>query len=269
MIIFVSNLTAGMEEALDRPKLLLDMVKPFYGKVGIEFFIHTFSPHYMEQMAHIKTWTKDLHLAFHGPFCFVEATSSPGTREYENFTQAYDQAFSLIRPFGPCHLVFHSNECFVRPEEKNKLQAQCLSNIEMLIPRAKSFGVTLLLENLALPSKGTPLFDMEEYISLFDRFPLADCLIDVGHLNVAGWDMETVIRRLAGRIKGYHLHDNDGTNDSHQRIGCGTIDYSRFFELYRTYTPHGDLTLEYGSNPLVTVDDIRRDIALISELAQG
>ena len=95
MIIFVSNLTAGMEEALDRPHLLLDMVKPFYGKVGIEFFIHTFSPHYMEQMAHIKTWTKDLPLAFHGPFCFVEATSSPGTREYENFTQAYDQAFSL------------------------------------------------------------------------------------------------------------------------------------------------------------------------------
>lgn len=269
MAIFVSNLAAGIEEALDHPQLLLDMVKPFHPKVGIEFFIHTFSPHYMEQISHIKTWIKNLPMAFHGPFCFVEATSPPGTAEYETFIHAYDQAFSLVSRFGPHHMVFHSNECFVRPEQKQELQTQCLSNIDMLIRRAKPYGVTLLLENLALPSKGTPLFDMEEYISLFERFPQADCLIDVGHLNVAGWDMKTVIQSLGSRIKGYHLHDNDGVNDSHLRIGHGSIDYNRFFKLYRTVTPLADLTLEYGDHNHITVEDIRQDIAFISELAQG
>lgn len=44
MIIFVSNLTAGMEEALDRPHLLLDMVKPFLRKSGNRiFYPHLFS----------------------------------------------------------------------------------------------------------------------------------------------------------------------------------------------------------------------------------
>ena len=269
MAIFVSNLVAGLEQGLDNPQLLLDMVKPFHNEVGIEFFIHTYSKSYMKRMEQVRTWAVNLPIALHGPFRFVEATSAPGTGEYQTFADAYDQALCLARRLGCSHLVFHSNECFVRPEEKQRLKARCLANIETLIQKAGSMGVTLLLENLALPSKGTPLFDCDEYISLFDRFPEAGCLIDVGHLAAARWDIKTVISALAPRIKGYHLHNNDGVNDSHERLKNGVIDYDSFFKLYRTYTPHGDLTLEYGDNHRITPKDMHRDIAWVAKLTQN
>ncbi|MBS6952532.1 MAG: sugar phosphate isomerase/epimerase [Enterocloster asparagiformis] len=269
MAVYISNLVAGLDKGLDRPELLLEMAQPFGGRVGIEFFIHTYSQAYMERMERIGEWVGALPLALHGPFLHVEATSAPGSDAYDTLTQAYERAFRLARRFGCGHMVFHDHERFVRPEQKQPLQAQCLENIETLIGLAKPWGVRLLLENLALPVKGTPLFDQEEYIGLFDRFPEADCLIDVGHLGVAGWDMEAVISRLAGRITGYHLHNNDGKNDSHRRIGDGVIDYSRFFELYRAYTPDADLTLEYGDNHGITAADVRRDVKYVMESTQG
>ena len=229
MTVYISNLVAGLDKGLDHTELLLEMTRPFGGRVGIEFFIHTYSEAYMERMERIGEWAGKLPLALHGPFLHVEATSAPGTAEYGVLTASYGRAFALAQRFGCGHMVFHDHERFVRPEQKMDLQAQCLENIGELIRLAKPWGVRLLLENLALPVKGTPLFDQEEYIGLFDRFPDADCLIDVGHLGVAGWDMETVIGSLAGRITGYHLHNNNGTDDSHRRIRDGVIDYDRFF----------------------------------------
>ncbi len=268
MAIYISNLIAGLEQGLDCPRLLLDMTEPFHGAVGIEFFIHTCSGTYMEKTEQIQRWMGTLPTALHGPFRFVEATSAPRTPEYETLLTAYGQAFRLARRLHCDHLVFHSNECFVKAEEKQRLQAQCLANIETLILRARPYGVRLLLENLALPSKGTPLFDLKEYISLFHRFPEADCLIDIGHLAVARWDMETVIPALAPRIRGYHLHNNDGIRDSHSRIGDGIIDYNRFFRLYRTYTPHADLTLEYGDDHGISVEDVQEDVWYVMKSAE-
>lgn len=269
MTVYISNLVAGLDRGLDRPELLLEMARPFGGKVGIEFFIHTCSEHYMERMERIDEWTGNLPLALHGPFLHVEATSAPGTEAYNTLTLSYQRAFRLAQRFGCGHMVFHDHERFVRPEEKIPLQARCLENIGHLIGLAGPWGVRLLLENLALPVKGTPLFGQEEYIGLFDQFPAADCLIDVGHLGVAGWDMEAVIRRLAGRITGYHLHNNDGKNDSHRPIGDGVIDYERFFSLYRAYTPEADLTLEYGDDHGITAKDVQRDVRYVLDSTQG
>ena len=47
------------------------------------------------------------------------------------------------------------------------------------------------------------------------------------------------------------------------------IDYSRFFELYRAYTPDADLTLEYGDNHGITAADVRRDVKYVMESTQG
>ena len=269
MTVYISNLVAGLDKGLDHTELLLEMTRPFGGRVGIEFFIHTYSEAYMERMERIGEWAGKLPLALHGPFLHVEATSAPGTAEYGVLTASYGRAFALAQRFGCGHMVFHDHERFVRPEQKMDLQARCLENIGELIRLAKPWGVRLLLENLALPVKGTPLFDQEEYIGLFDRFPDADCLIDVGHLGVAGWDMETVISRLAGRITGYHLHNNNGTDDSHRRIRDGVIDYDRFFRLYRAYTPSADLTLEYGDNHGITAGDVQRDVEDVLEHVLG
>lgn len=268
MKIYVSNLVVGLEQGLDRPEFLLDTAEPFNNAVGIEFFIHTYSERYMDKLKHVREWTGKLPLAFHGPFKTVEATSSPGTEEYSWFEDSYIRALQIVRAFGGKHIVFHDHERFVRPEEKAALQRRCLENMRTLEQKAMSFGVRLFLENLALPIKGTPIFDQDEYMELFERFPSSGCLIDVGHLAVAGWDMEKVIYTLRGRIEAYHLHNNDGKADRHCRIGKGVISYEEFFRLYRRYTPKADLTLEYGDGQGITVGQIKEDLGYVLEQAK-
>ena len=50
MTVYISNLVAGLDKGLDHTELLLEMTRPFGGRVGIEFFIHTYSEAYMERM---------------------------------------------------------------------------------------------------------------------------------------------------------------------------------------------------------------------------
>ena len=47
MTVYISNLVAGLDKGLDHTELLLEMTRPFGGRVGIEFFIHTYSEAYM------------------------------------------------------------------------------------------------------------------------------------------------------------------------------------------------------------------------------
>lgn len=263
MSVLISNLVIGLENGLDFPGRLLDMIAPFGGRIGIEFFIHTGYPEYMKRMAWVRKLTGKIPLALHGPFLGVEATGRRGTTVYKTLINAYRQAFELAESLGVDHVVFHDHERFVKPEEKQELQGICLDNIDTLVSMAETYGVKLLLENLALPTKGTPLFDEQEYMALFERFPEADCLIDIGHLGLAGWNMETVICGLKDRIKGYHLHNNDGRADSHKRIGDGVICYETFFQLYRTYTPEADLTLEYGDDHGISVEDMHHDVEFV------
>ena len=89
MTVYISNLVAGLDKGLDHTELLIEMTRPFGGRVGIEFFIHTYSEAYMERMERIGEWAGKLPLALHGPFLHVEATSAPGTAEYGVLTASY------------------------------------------------------------------------------------------------------------------------------------------------------------------------------------
>ncbi|MEG0853452.1 MAG: sugar phosphate isomerase/epimerase [Angelakisella sp.] len=259
-MIYVSNLVVGLDKGLDSPQTLLDAISPFNRQVGIEFFVHSYSPQYRREMEKVPLWLGTLPRTLHGPFIGLEATSHPESPAVQRLFADYRYAFQVAQLLGCTHLVFHSNERFVSVAEKPSLQQQCLKNIDTLLQVGSQYGVTLLLENLALPVKGTPIFEEEEYLELFQRFPTAGCLIDMGHLHLAGWDAERVLSTLAPRIVGYHLHNNDGYSDGHCRIGDGVQDYNLFFSLYRQYTPHADLTLEYGDDHGITTDQLHEDI---------
>ena len=56
-------------------------------------------------------------------------------------------------------------------------------------------------------------------------------LIDVGHANINGWDVPTLIRRVAPRLYGLHIHDNNGNSDQHLPIGDGTMEWNQSMKL--------------------------------------
>jgi sugar phosphate isomerase/epimerase len=41
-----------------------------------------------------------------------------------------------------------------------------------------------------------------------------------------------------------HLHDNDGTADSHSALGRGTVEFETFFRLLKAHAPAPIFTIE-------------------------
>ena len=123
---------------------------------------------------------------------------------------------------------------------------------------AKEAGAKVLVENVGLDNRGNCLFNQEDFIGLFDQLrSWAGCLIDTGHAFINRWDMERVISALAGKIEGYHLHNNDGKNDIHRPMFEEGLFYSKqdtlqLLHCMNRYTPKADWILEYAPDPDTT-----------------
>ena len=63
-----------------------------------------------------------------------------------------------------------------------------------------------------------------------------------------------MVRRLGKHLVEVHLHDNDGTADSHWALGRGNIDFEKFFRLMQ----------EQGAVPVYTIEAHDKDDIEIS-----
>ena len=106
---------------------------------------------------------------------------------------------------------------------------------------AEPYGVKILLENIGSWRENNLMVTEEDFI-------------------VNGWDIPSLIRTLGSRIKGFHLHDNDGMTDSHQPIYNGTIPWKDVFAAISEMPSPPDLTVEY--NPKYA-DDIMAAVGII------
>ena len=100
-----------------------------------------------------------------------------------------------------------------------------------LLSVADAAGINLLIENnVCTPDMVGKLLlqQTDEFTELFERInqPRLGILCDTGHLNVSahtlGFDRIDFVRDLQQHIRGFHLHDNDGTADQHQPVAEGS-----------------------------------------------
>lgn len=260
-MIYTSNLVIGLEKGLDDPAFLKRAADET--GTGVELFLHTHDTAYLRNMEKAAQWLGDRPRTTHGPFIGVEAASPRGSQEHEHFLAAYRYAFQMARTLHSPHMVFHTHQRVIQADERAQAQEMCMDSIRELLDMADQYGVRLLIENLDIQKAGVSLFDEEAFLELLERFPQAGCLIDVGHLHVAGWNTERVLKTLGKRVEGFHFHNNDGRDDTHCRITDGTLDYTVVMRLYRRYTPNADITLEYGDNHGITCDDVIEDLRTI------
>ena len=96
----------------------------------------------------------------------------------------------------------------------------------------KPHQIPVVVENAGVLDRGNMLFDQDAFIQLCreEHYPV---LIDIGHAYANGWDLAQTMEALKDQIVAYHLHNNDGVHDSHQRIFHGTLDLS----LIHIYVP--------------------------------
>ncbi|MCL2545791.1 MAG: sugar phosphate isomerase/epimerase [Oscillospiraceae bacterium] len=110
---------------------------------------------------------------------------------------------------------------------------------------AAEYGVKLLVENCGSLQSDSVLFNQEQFAELFAEIPGMECLVDIGHAQNCGWDMLALIEQLGDKIKAYHLHNNDGTEDKHWplRDKRGAIDYD---PILRKADKNALMIVEYG-----------------------
>ncbi|MBR0034928.1 MAG: TIM barrel protein [Synergistaceae bacterium] len=119
-----------------------------------------------------------------------------------------------------------------------------LENLEEI--RGIFEGVQILVENVGTDAKGDKLLDQQEFTDL-SRQKGFDVLIDIGHAHANSWDIKRLITDLKTQIRAFHLHNNDGIHDLHNRLTDGTLNFPEVMQQIRTETPDADLVIEYTS----------------------
>lgn len=170
-------------------------------------------------------------------------------RETELWQKKFDAMVKSIKGsaiLGAEYVVIHP----VMPtwwNESPHHDEDVLENIEYmrkLVPYAKEYGVKIALENM--PSKVVPCGTIKELIDCIDTVDsefLVACF-DTGHCHVSE-DVGEMTRKLSDRLKCLHIHDNDGTYDSHKMpYTSGTIDWDDFLAALRDIHYTGVMNLE-------------------------
>ncbi len=97
-------------------------------------------------------------------------------------------------------------------------------SMRLLDKAAEEYGVAIAIENM--PSMpyfvGRTASQLQE---ILDGTGLQICF-DIGHANTTG-QIDAMLDAFQGRIANIHVHDNDGTGDSHMTVGDGNIDFGR------------------------------------------
>lgn len=115
-----------------------------------------------------------------------------------------------------------------------------IARYSALIPVAKKYGVTILLENMFTGYRGriysaicSDITLACKYIDTLNEIAgekiFAFCL-DTGHLLLLGKDIKNAMIELGSRIEAFHVHDNDGMSDQHLAPYMGRLDWNRFVE---------------------------------------
>ena len=214
----------------DYPHLFRIMEKIAPMKAGTELAIFTEKsarPSHIRNLLEMKDRLMKYPVIFHGPFAELEATSEPGSSEAEYMKESYRRSFDICREFHAPSIVMHTNQRTYADGEKDHLQRNAILMIRALGETALRKNVELTVENVGFRYNHSMLFSEDEFIDLFNEIPEnVQCLIDIGHAFLNGWDMEKVIGKLSGRIRSYHIHNNDGIRDIHRPLFEKNMIYS-------------------------------------------
>jgi sugar phosphate isomerase/epimerase len=226
-----------------------------FANPGVELSMFSDKPEHTRKLREQADRFKIFPVTFHGPFVELEPSASINSGQYYQTLDAYREAFEIYHIFSARSIVMHTNQRTFQPGEKMSLQKNVIETINKIGEMAKESRVNLLVENVGEDIFSSMLFDQNEFIELIMNLPVhINCLIDIGHAAINRWNMERVISALSKRIRAYHLHNNNGMEDSHRPLfekGM-IIDPVYLLPVMEKYTPDTDWILEYAPGTHIT-----------------
>ena len=236
-----------------------------YGKrLGLELLLMFDLPAFEENLISCLPMFSEGPLIFHEPVWGVEHSAPKGSAAYENGMYHILLAKKYAEILHPTEMVYHLNNCPVTPQEKENMLRISLENLEEM--RDLFPDTRLLVENTGTDTDGCRLLEQEEFVELCNEKKL-DVLLDVGHANASSWDIPKVVRDLKDRIRGFHLHNNDGCHDLHNRLEDGTIDFRMLLPFLCREIPDAFGVIEYV-RPVYHGQPLLEDIRTAMDLCQ-
>ncbi|HNU90614.1 MAG TPA: TIM barrel protein [Spirochaetota bacterium] len=225
-------------------------------EIGVDHYaMDRFPP---EHFAGLARRLSDLGIAttVHAPFHEL-FPGAPDRLMREAALTRLDAAFDIMRDFSPRSIVMHLNHenrrfGFVSDDWFSHI----VPAIERYAKRSRSMGAMLVLENVYEE-------DPSGMVRVLKALPGADvhhCL-DVGHLNAfSKTGLDEWLAATGPFIRQFHLHDNDGSGDSHGPIGSGAVRFDRVAEFIGQMGVRPIITLEPHNEPDIwrTLDGLRR-----------
>ena len=159
---------------------------------NIEFFYEFGTDHYWDTvLLPLAQNNKEKRtFSIHGPCVAVNLADSSD----EYYLKAYAQTFTYAQKIKAEFVVVHTNESY--HGEVAAVKELVYQRLTEVISLAQSYGVQVVIENVGLRPCGSLLFDFEEYLALFERYPQALALLDTGHAHVNGWNLPETVKRL-------------------------------------------------------------------------
>ena len=242
----------------------LELLRPLLEQdetLGVEIFPEWQLTRYEPVQQCALPWLEGREITLHGPYWDIDPCFAPDEPEFALFLKYWRKTLELAVHLQARYVVYHLYNHHFAAWERDEKYIAALRALEIVRNLAAEYGVRLAIENTETSREaGGNLLTQEEYVKLVKSLPDCAAMIDVGHAACAGWNLPELIGKLADRIEGYHLHNNDGCADTHCRIREGVLDMEQLLHRIRALTPTAALTLEYNPRLGITNEDVWEDI---------
>lgn len=249
-------------------KNILHFVEKYNGKVGAEIFPRFDEPEFESVLKECVPALKQVPISFHEPYFEVEHTADLYTGEYKKTMRRLSSMIKYGSVMGCEYIVYHHNNCAVPEYKKAEFLKISQDNLHEVTQLLLPYGITVAVENAGTIAENTMLLNEKEFIALC-RESVCNVVLDIGHVNANGWNLKNVIYALKDKIISYHIHNNFGNTDEHNRIFEGTLDFNEFIESYLELTPNANLVLEYDESLADKESEICQDIDYLLEILQN
>lgn len=203
------------------------------------------------QISELGHWFRDAELKLHslhspmysdnvwgrtGPNSIITITEPSKPKRLE-MVDEIKRALEIAETVPFRYLIQHLGVAWEEFDERKIDSA--FSALEEINLFARQRGVEVLLENI--PNELSTAERLMMFLNM-THLSLNVCF-DVGHAHMRG-SIENEYQVLKSRIRSTHVHDNNGTDDSHLFPGKGSVDWPRTMDLLRSAAGQYPLVLE-------------------------
>lgn len=234
-------------------------------EVGVEIFPIWTDKDFENKLRENIGKLKEREISFRGPYYNAEHSAKKGSIAYARTMDYMKKTLEYAQMLESKYIVYHHNNRKALFKDKVDMIKTSNENLMEINNIAKKYNQKIVIENCGVISDDNMLLNEQEFIELC-RFIPNDILIDIGHANCNGWNLEKIIKKLKFKIVSYHIHNNYGWIDEHNRIYDGNIDFEKFIKIYKRSTPDAELVIEYSRNINRDSCGIVHDINQLEEL---